>query len=525
MGKSKKKETPDNQETVNEETVVMEDGGVSLEQMPVYRIPVNGKGELETTSLQTAIDDVVNNSGGAFDEALTREVLAAGEAVFSETYNYSTSMELLKGAVSSDTPEVKEQTVEYDEGYQPDAEAGGEGETPSEAGETPEIENPLQEGDVIFREDKGFAEVFKNDNGNLVARYFFNGKAKQQPLKGRGYAWVKATPEQVEEYKKSLALTKEDEPIQGEVVLPLTQEEIDHVNKRIEQVREAEQMEENALLVKGFVLREFRDNPRYFQHFTDKEGNAYKNFESFAEGMFGIARAYGQNLIQLAEYKEQFPDDAQGVRFSINALNAMVRNQNKLMAKLGLSETEFNVLKPVITNTVQLLVETAKTDKGDIPITPRMVDKFSEQLESVVKTGTIDVDGRTLTLQEAVKEGVAMTAFQENVVTAAAESIRVNAATISRNAQLAYENKLEPITHPSGETRRSSGSGERTEYYTGPLPTLKSIVVEVDGVETSVEVRAMANGCVTLTDTSRWHIDESGKLVCFEYKGKKVKLT
>lgn len=299
---------------------------------------------------------------------------------------------------------------------------------------------------------------------------------------------------------------------------PLTDREVARLAKLEGYIEKAKDAYDSAPMVMGAALEEVRAK-QLFRETRKADGELCKTYGEYAEFKFGITREYAQNLAQISGYMDIANEAIEGgdkLNVSVATANAMLRDTNKIAKSLGLGRVEFETLKPMIVASTALLIDTApKDEEGNPVISPRFVDAFNEKIRDHLHGGVVEIEGKQMTLAAAKEKGLLNASLVEEVTTAAAEGIRINRATIMSETQDAWERQNEPVTNGG------DGGAKPTEYYRGEVPEL-DVHCEKHG---ETKIISIGNGRFQTKCQCRWHVSaEDGELVCFEVKGRRVKV-
>lgn len=443
----------------------------------VFRVDVN-KGPVRLVSRDQAIKDITVN------EVLTKEAATAmldrGEVVPSADYFYATTEKALsKWAI--DIPESE----------------------------------PLKEGDIVFNVERDQAGEVVDKEGTLRISFTDERGRKSVAITAK---WGRANDQQIADYKASQALVK-DEAAEVEVIPALTDDEKAEFTERCEVVKTNLAGMANASMVIGENLHAIRIGQLFREAVNPETQTVFKNFGEFVQQEFGLTREYAQNLAQIAGYHtialEVAPAKIKDAGLSVNATNALVRSMNKQTKELGLDEVEgFEDLRPVISGTLRVLADVAPKNKrtGQAEITPRLINTVTSTLGEIVKSGTVEIEGKQMSIADAAEKGVLGAATQAQVIEAVAEGIKANRQTIADEARAEYERQNAPA-QPSNNPPKA--------WFSGTVPELAGFSCSKHG---ATKIVSIGSGVLQTKCKCRWRIDaESGDLVCYEVLGKRVK--
>lgn len=446
----------------------------------VFRVDAKG-GPIRLVKRSDAIQDII--AAGAFTEELVNSMFDKGSVAPSNDYNYSTNKAKLSKWEKEAEPESK----------------------------------PLEIGDVVFSSERNAFGDVRDKDGEPRIFFLLDGKLKSVAVTAK---WGRATEDQAAEYRKTQALEKA-EPIQGEVVVedpPLTKEEKKELVEREAAISETMAAVENLPMILGENLDAIRTK-KLFRESLNAAGEKFKTFGEYVTERFGITRSYAQNLAQLSGYHsiavEALPAKLRDEGLSVNSTNALVRATNRLTEKLGLDEIDgFDELKPMIVGTIKILGDVAPKDErtGRPQITPRLVSSVTEVITQIAESGTVEIEGKQMSISDAADKGLLGAATQDQVLQVVAEGIKSNRQTIAEEAKGAYERSIEP--------KKTGPKPGANVFFSGTVPTL-DLSCERHG---STKVINIGTGTFQTKCKCRWRIDaESGLLVCFEVNGKRVK--
>lgn len=485
-----------------------------LENNKVYMVPADG-GTITTCYLQACLDDCV---GEIFTKEAIEASLESGEAVFSDDFYYATNREALAKFDKSEAVEPETENTEVE---------GDIGITISES-EPETVAEPEQAerrvGDVMKHSKKGhLGEIIETKDG-LRIQYFTTNKAgdRVEVLDAVSSKWQEASASEFFEYQDSkstdIATVTPQEIIEAEPVLedtpePLSAKEEKKLAKLEEEFEKVDGLERAIPFEKGRILNEIR------------QGNLYrathKTFGDYAFERFGITREYAQNLAQIAG----IPDLAKGlleggaeVNMSVNAANELMRDSNKVMRSLGIGKVEFDLVAPVMRQTLALMVDVAPKDsQGNVELTPKFITSFNSVLASHLTDGTIEIDGKQMSLKAAHEQGLLNPALRSEVLESAAEAVKANAQTIRDEYKSAVKRQEEGVLNGGGA---GSELPDTTKYYKGKKPVLTIVC----SLHEDTEVTSIGNGRFQTRCGCRWLMDaESGELVAYEVNDLPVK--
>lgn len=487
----------------------------TLEKNKVYMVPADG-GTITTCYRQACLDDCV---GDIFTAEAIEAAFENGEAVFSDDFYYATNREALAKFektedVEPETAEAESNVVEGDFGKETDDTiAAIEGLTPTEE-TTPEPETAPEEpakeitvGEVMVHTKKAhIGEVIDRD-GTLVVTYTTKNKKFEDvvTVDPNLDKWRIADATEFFDYQNSkttdIATTEPQEVIEAEPVLedapdPLTAKEEKKLAKLEEEFEKVDGLERAIPFEKGRILNEIR------------QGNLFrithKTFGDYAFERFGITREYAQNLAQIAG----IPDLAKGlleggaeVNMSVNAANEIMRDSNKVMKSLGIGKVEFDLVAPVMRQTLALMVDVAPKDSfGNVELTPKFITSFNTVIASHLTDGTIEIDGKQMSLKAAHEQGLLNPALRSEVLESAAEAVKANAQTIRDEYKTAQERQQSGVLN-------GGGAGEQlpddTKYYKGKKPDL-TIECTLHG---DTEITSIGTGKFQTRCGCRWLMD------------------
>lgn len=235
------------------------------------------------------------------------------------------------------------------------------------------------------------------------------------------------------------ALVKDD-AIQAIPELPLTKTDEKRFNKLKQQYREADNLEVQIPFVKARILEEIRQNKLFRKD--------YKTFGDFAFKEFSITREYAQQLAAIAGYPELVAETnsvSESVRLSVNAAIQMDREFGKLADDTGIDREFRDTMRPLMRDVVKLLVDVSpKDERGNIIPSPRVVTNLLDTVRETVKSGTVDIGGEQMTVEEAQSKNLLGASTLATVLEASAESIKSHRQTIIQDAQRRNEKRTEP---------------------------------------------------------------------------------
>lgn len=190
------------------------------------------------------------------------------------------------------------------------------------------------------------------------------------------------------ENKNIQALTKQNELLETVIELPLTVEEKQELRESEYRIQKAQDLMENAALVIAQELSKIRAKKLYRE--------SYKTFEDYIKNTFDYSRPYGQNMAQYGDFINVAIETLQstvgennpmGKFFSLNAIVKMTVATNQLGKYLGLANSEFDRLKPIINNSIKVMVESMPRAKNGISpkLSPDNIEKFYEALNGFIQ--------------------------------------------------------------------------------------------------------------------------------------------
>lgn len=444
----------------------------------VFRVDVN-KGPVRQVSRKDAVADALRSE--AFTEETLNAMLDRGEVIPSPDYYYATTEKALSKWSVNAPPESK----------------------------------PLEIGDLVYSSERDVVGEIKDKDGTPRVFFTFEGHVKSVAVSAK---WGRANASQIEAYKASLALVK-DEAVEVEVIPAMTDEEKAELAERETVISTNLAAQENASMVIGENLDIIRKNQWFRESVNPETNSPFKNFGEYATAKFGLTREYAQNLAQISGYHQiavdALPAKLKDGGLSVNTTNALVRSQNRLSKEFGLDEIEgFDELRPIIVGSMKILADVAPKNKrtGQAEVTPRLVKAVTDTINEIVKSGSVEIEGKQMSIADAAAKGVLGAATQNQVIEVVAEGIKANRQTIADEASKAYERSVTPA-------KPSAGSGPKLTY-SGTVPDL-GLSCDKHG---ATKVLSIGNGTFQTKCKCRWRIDaESAKLVCFEVNGKRVK--
>lgn len=463
----------------------------------VYRVAGTG-GPIETIDRAKAVEDCT--AGGMFNAESVDGMLDGGDVAFSDDFYYATDPKLLSKWEQSGSSQAE--TIEP--APEDDATAAlVDAEVEAAAGSS--------EYPATYPTFEAVKNIVTQATGTIVDR---KGSLAVETAKVKGGTKLVDLTEAWEKVETPLADVKPDAIVKKEteeIAKPLTKKEQTRLEKLEAAVIQAKDAIENGPFVMAAALDEIRKDRLY--------RDTHKRFGDYAFEKFGITREYAQQLAQIAGYVEIANEALEGdtkLNTSVNVAIALTRDTNKLAKELGLGRVEMAVLKPLIVSTVTLLADIAPKDEdGNLIVTPRLVDALNTTIREHITDGVVEIEGDQMTLGAAKEKGLLNHSLREEVITRAAEGLRVNSERIAGEVREAYDRQNEPVGN-GGENL----TPDKPTYWTKPAPT-PSFDCSLHGNKPIISI---GNGRFQTKCLCRWHIDaDSGELVCFEVKGKRVR--
>lgn len=271
--------------------------------------------------------------------------------------------------------------------------------------------------------------------------------------------------EPIENFRKSSEETaiEKVEVIQGEVELPLTDDEIarklqleieiDEAKALMQTAKEAIEVEvekgQNASLVMMRNFAEIRESRLY--------RDTHTTIEEYALDRFGFGKGYFLNMAQRGDFLKVLETslDADVVgKMSGQTVKKLMDGASKIGKDLGLKPSEFNVLRPIIENSAKILIDASTNAEGEVNITPRIVSQVQQTIADVVKTGTVTIEGQQVPLTEAKKQGLLNLAVHSEIAESVAEGLKANKQYISDEIEKAKDNRFK--SHKAVEPIKSN---------------------------------------------------------------------
>lgn len=237
--------------------------------------------------------------------------------------------------------------------------------------------------------------------------------------------------EPLDHFRKTDALAKQDNAIiEGEPMLPLSDEEKLRLNELIEIGKEAKNALDKAPRTIMMVLSEVREGKLYRE--------SYATLEEFADKELGITRTYAQNLATFGDFVGVLNElDSGQIATSNLAIKSLVVDTNKIADYLGIRKSDFQVLAPIIKGMAQII----ENISGDESTKPRVVNAVTDVIEDIVKSQTVEYEGEQISIERAKELGVLGLLGQNQIVEVIAENIRVQKFFIIEEAKKRQENR------------------------------------------------------------------------------------
>lgn len=236
------------------------------------------------------------------------------------------------------------------------------------------------------------------------------------------------------------ALTKQNELLETEIELPLTIEEKQELQECEYRIQKAKETIENEYLIIAQELSKIRAKKLYREE--------YKTFAEYIKGEWNLTREYGQNSAQIGDFVNAAGETLQltseiGRKFSRNSISEMVVETNRLGKYLGLKDSEFNTLKPIIQNSINIMIESVpKARGGSSPnLVPRTIEQFYKALNEFIEESVIEVDGESMAVGEAKEKNLLNQTSCKEVIPQLAEHILENSEEIDFRAKANYGRK------------------------------------------------------------------------------------
>jgi hypothetical protein len=452
----------------------------------VFRVDAK-KGPLRSVKIKDAVEDILTSEANEFNKETVEEMLAKGQVVFSDSFYYCTEEKGLKKWVR----------------------------------EAPPVSDPpaaIGVGSTVYNSKANWVGTVIEREGKLLVEFFIRGEGRTQPLSNK---WETATEEQIKGSNSTLAL---EAPKQRELAIydvPLTVDEQNELAEREAAIVAAKTQFEGLPFVMGANLDAIREKS-LFRAYRNADGTPM-NFGQYAFSKFGITREYAQNLAQLSGFHRvamEAVETSEQLQLSVKSANEMARSTNRFAKELGLERIPgFEEMRPIIKNVTRMIADIAPKNArtGLAEVTPRLVQTVSEQLSEVIKSGTIEIDGKAMKLSEAKAKGILEAGMQAQFLEATAESIHRNRDTIMRESRAAYDRATAPVVNGGGAPKAA------VEYHRGVVPTLELVCTRHTSHNPN-PVISIGNGTFQTKCECRWRIDaKTNSLVCFEVKGKPVR--
>lgn len=288
--------------------------------------------------------------------------------------------------------------------------------------------------------------------------------------------------------------TPKDETPKAETFEPLSETELADRKKLVADYKRQDANEQNAFLRKCEIIHEIRTRKLF--------RNDYPAFNAFAVAELQVHEKYAQNLAQIGEFYAVAKPYIKENKLSVNAINQLIRAQNKLAANLGMSEADLSDFAPVIEKVIETTINAAKNEKGKIGnITPRIVDTVAGEIQTEISNLKSDKTGKDL-------------------IALAAETLGAKAGDILSRSRETLNDTGKDKTNGSNGTNRS-GNGESSETYTGVLSNLE-IKCTLHADFKGNKILVIGNGTIQTKCLCRFK-QVGFDLVPYEINGKKVK--
>lgn len=233
---------------------------------------------------------------------------------------------------------------------------------------------------------------------------------------------------------ESQALVKENEIIQGEVELPLSDAEQRKLTELENLVKESQDAVEKASFIMGKALLEIQKSRLYRA--------THKTFGDYVFEKFAITREYAYQLASVSGYHQlavEGLNSGESFQMSINAAVTFDQEVRKIAKELGIDKNEIqSQLQSIIKLSLRLLCDIALNKNNNIVITPRITKNFFDTLQEFIKPNTIEINGEQLTVEEAKRTSFPKRLLHSKFLEAAEENIwdkqeTIKSETIGKN--------------------------------------------------------------------------------------------
>ena len=255
---------------------------------------------------------------------------------------------------------------------------------------------------------------------------------------------------------KAQALVKQNEVIQGEVELPLSDAEQRRLIELENLVKESQQAVEKASFVMGRALLEIQKSRLYRA--------THNAFGKYVFERFGITREYAIQLANISSYHQlavEGLNSGESFQMSVNTARAFDQEVRKIARELGVDKNEIqSQLQSIIKLSLRLLCDIGLNENNSIVLTPRLTQNFFAALKDFVKPSKIEINGEQFTVEEAKRISFPKKLIQSKFLEAAEENIWekqeiIKSKAINKNVQKSTSNiEYEEIEEDDSEGKR-----------------------------------------------------------------------
>jgi hypothetical protein len=406
-----------------------------------------------------------DNSEKQIEKTLAGEINAT-----SNQYVYSTDSAKLLNIAETEGWASEETTETTELEYVPDAEFT---ETVTN---TPDANQPMYNA---LEDDRFRKSLTEKEVGLLMAMSakekfvagFNKGETKLFESIKKKFGKYESVDENGQEpltkFRKKDALAKvEEEAIEAIPEFPLSEEEIalklelEHtIDLSIGEVEEATQKIEKSGLEMMKALAEIKEKRLHREEgsFADY---AIKRFPTIT------TKGYAHNLAQYGKFLGVLQDVSTIADSKLNtrAVRALTEGANKVANELGLGQSEFAALRPIIESSAEIITELCTDEQGNVKYNPQIIAQAQKTIAEVAKTSTVTINGKQMSVEKAKAQGLLSEAVQDEVLETVVEQIKSRKAYIADEMAKAKERRFAP--QPAVEPKTP-----KRKQFVGVVPT------------------------------------------------------
>lgn len=271
--------------------------------------------------------------------------------------------------------------------------------------------------------------------------------------------------EPLENFRKvETALVKTEDVIHGEIEIadnvPLNEGERKRLEELKAEILDAKQAFEHAPFRMMNALIEIRNGNLHRE--------SGKSLAEFASDEFGITPQYASNMIQSAEFRlvlAEIGTTPLALAESVQATQRWLRDTNKIAQILNMPKSDFEQMKPIISEVAEIVAELATDENGELTsAAPRVFSAANVVVMEIVKSGTVEIENEQVTIEDALKLKILDLGVKSQIINQVAESIQAKKQTV--------------IDYVKEKTKRRTApheavtpSNNHIDYFEGEIPT------------------------------------------------------